>query len=518
MFTVLGQLFLVFALSVFVVATEHNSNHTMNWKDAVQFCGKIGMVLRKSKLSLYEISLGKYWTRIYQRESDLIYLYGCLNAHDVSKSENMTKSRCIEECMNKGSHLFVLQNNGCSCLSNPHPNLQQQCDLNSSPLVFGTIGTETNGKKEHCLQIDCQNKGKAEFVQCDEGANIICGNEEILGNFTWKSAADECNKRNGTRNFESNKVCDQGNNNTEKRNWFHFGTYTYIDEYIKFNAVSDVNLKRCQSCEENCQFDDCNEKRIAACEKTMESEKGTMTTDKKHMTTKEMRNQITKDMYQATNDMHDHTTIAATNIQDTQDKTTKIILKHITEVVWDTTTGVKPPHEAGIGDPGNVVVIYCVSILVPVLNLLILFLLYLRCRHQKKHALQKESDIPNNTQTETTGLKTELYELADNSKLDFSDPNHTVVKTTDASTYKEPDGNRGSIGRDTHVPVACTIEDVYNHLCEKPVDCSSGIENIYNHCNPGREDISEYGVTSYRQSNSAILNSNYDHVRPAVQT
>lgn len=63
---------------VLVEATQqqHYSNHTMNWSDAVQFCSERGMVLRKSKLGLAEKQIGKYWTRLYRRKSDLLYLYG----------------------------------------------------------------------------------------------------------------------------------------------------------------------------------------------------------------------------------------------------------------------------------------------------------------------------------------------------------------------------------------------------------------------------------------------------------
>lgn len=44
----------------------------------MNFCSKKGMVLKKSDLGLADdlVAIGKFWTRIYKKESDLIYLYG----------------------------------------------------------------------------------------------------------------------------------------------------------------------------------------------------------------------------------------------------------------------------------------------------------------------------------------------------------------------------------------------------------------------------------------------------------
>lgn len=109
-------------------------------------------------------------------------------------------------------------------------------------------------------------------------------------------------------------------------------------------------------------------------------------------------------------------------------------------------------------------------------------------------------------------METGFYELADNSKLDISVPNHTVIKTTDANAVKEDGGTDGSIGGETNPTMTYTKEDVYNHLWEKPAGSSLEKENIYNQCNSRREEISKYGVTGGPHSDSATVNSNYDHV------
>lgn len=84
---------------------------------------------------------------------------------------------------------------------------------------------------------------------------------------------------------------------------------------------SDVNQTRCQSCNDVCKFEDCNEKRIAACESNVESVSVTITIDRESRTTKDMPNQPTKDMlFQTTNLILDQPT-RYTKIK--LDKTTK---------------------------------------------------------------------------------------------------------------------------------------------------------------------------------------------------
>lgn len=540
-----GQLFLIFVLSVLVEATQQqpNSNHTMNWSDAVQFCSERGMVLRKTYLGLDESPFGEYWTRIYKKESDFVYLYGCLNALDVNISKHMARNQCIKECLHKKPNLFVMQEDGCSCVSDPVPELQPQCDLNQSPLVFGTIDSETFEKQGCCVLIDCHKNENPELVNCDEKANVFCRDKEISGNFTWKTAAKKCMEKGVSFNFELNKVCSTSNTTPKKKYWFGFGTFEYTDEFIKYNGVPDVNQTRCQSCEKDCKFEYCNMTRKAACESNMESISATITKDKKRVTSKERPNQPTKDMlFQTTNLMHDQTT-KYTKIKVKQDKSTKEMLKQtkcdatkdrqvkttkemlkqttedltndgenktieqLTKGASDTTIGDKSPRATDVKDPNEMVAVYCLSILVAILSLLVFFLLYLRCRNQKKQILENKSGIPNNTPTENMALTTAVYELADNSKLDIGDPNHT-----DAKTVKEPASINGSIGGETKLTVTWTNEDVYNHLWETPADSCPEKENIYNQCNLGREEIYKYGVSSGTHSYSATVNADNDHV------
>ncbi|XP_065921880.1 uncharacterized protein [Magallana gigas] len=526
---VLGQSFLIFVSSVFIEATHLNSNHTMHWSEAVQFCSKSGLVLKKSKLGLTDID--QFWTRLYRKESDFIYLHGCMNTHNVYKSEHMKIDQCIQECLNKRHHFFVMQNSSCFCLSDLQPKLQQQCNLTTSSFVFGAI--ETSKNRESCLIIDCHENKSVHLVNCDEGANVFCG-DKVSGNFTWKSAAEQCMKTKASlKHDHPNQICSEDDTNNKMRYWFGFGTLEYTEEFLKSNDESDVNQTLCQSCNDVCKFKDCNMTRIAACESNVESVSVTITIDRESGTTKDRPHQPTKDMlFQTTNLVHDQTT-KYTKIKldkttkeklthterdaakDGQVKTTKEMPKQITmeltkdgenktieqstKVASDTTTDVKEPYQ--------MVAVYCLSILVLILSLLVVYCLCQRCRNQKKQILENKSGISNNPPAENLALTTVIYELADNSKLDRGDQNHT-----EENTVKEPGNIIGSIGGLTKLTGRQTNEDVYNHLWEKAADSCPKKENMYDQCNLGGEDIYKYGVTSGPHASSATVNTNYDRV------
>ncbi|XP_052691150.1 uncharacterized protein LOC128169022 [Crassostrea angulata] len=316
---VLGQSFLIFVLSVFIEATHLYSNHTMHWSEAVQFCSKHGLVLKKSKLSLADKQIETFWTRLYKKESDFINLYGCINDSYVNTFEHIRMDQCIQECVNKRHELFVMQKSSCFCLSDLQPKFLQQCNLITSSLVFGAI--ETSKNRESCLIIDCHEHTTFHLVNCDEGANVFCG-DKVFGNFTWKSAAEKCMKtRASLKLYHPNQICSKDDTNNKMRYWFGFGTLEYTEEFLKNNGESDVNQTLCQSCKEDCKFEDCNMTRIAACESNVESVSVTITIDRESGTTKDRPNQPSKDtLFQTTNLMHDQTT-RYTKIK--QDKTTK---------------------------------------------------------------------------------------------------------------------------------------------------------------------------------------------------
>lgn len=121
--------------------------------------------------------------------------------------------------------------------------------------------------------------------------------------------------------------------------------------------------------------------------------------------------------------------------------------------------------------------------------------------------MENKSGISNNTPAENVALTTVFYELADNSKLDIGDQNHT-----EENTVKEPGNIIGSIGGLTKLTGRQTNEDVYNHLWEKAADSCPKKENMYDQCNLGGEDIYKYGVTSGPHASSATVNTNYDRV------
>uniref|UniRef100_A0A8W8MQ30 Uncharacterized protein n=1 Tax=Magallana gigas TaxID=29159 RepID=A0A8W8MQ30_MAGGI len=78
----------------------------MHWSEAVQFCSKHGLVLKKSKLGLADKQIETFWTRLYKKESDFINLYDesdvnqtlCQSCNDVCKFEdcNMTRIAACE--------------------------------------------------------------------------------------------------------------------------------------------------------------------------------------------------------------------------------------------------------------------------------------------------------------------------------------------------------------------------------------------------------------------------------------
>eukprot|EP00105_Crassostrea_gigas_P002021 XP_011414412.1 PREDICTED: uncharacterized protein LOC105318823 [Crassostrea gigas] len=315
---VLGQSFLMFVSSVFIEATHLYSNHTMHWSEAVQFCSKRGLVLKKSKLGVADKHFEQFWTRLYKKESDFIYLHGCMNTHNVYKSEHMKIDQCIQECLNKRHHLFVMQNSSCFCLSDPQPELQQQCNLITSSFVFGAIETFKN--RENCVLIDCHKNRTVHLVKCDENANVFCG-DKVFGNFTWKSAAENCIKTRASLTPDPNQICSKEDTTDKMRYWFGFGTLEYTDEFLQNNGESDVNQTLCQSCKDVCKFEDCNMMRIAACESNVESVSVTIKIDRESGTTKDRPNQPPKDtLFRTTNLMHDQLT-RYTKIK--LDKTTK---------------------------------------------------------------------------------------------------------------------------------------------------------------------------------------------------
>ena len=150
-----------------------------------------------------------------------------------------------------------------------------------------------------------------------------------------------------------NQICSKDDTNNKMRYWFGFGTLEYTEEFLKNNGKknvciktlsrkchrvrlvklisllmcillldeSDVNQTLCQSCKDVCTFEDCNMKRIAACESNVESVSVTITIDRESGTTKDRPNQPTKDtLFRTTNLIHDQPT-RYTKIK--QDKTTK---------------------------------------------------------------------------------------------------------------------------------------------------------------------------------------------------
>ncbi|XP_065921885.1 uncharacterized protein [Magallana gigas] len=303
---VLGQSFLIFVLSVFIEATHLYSDRTMHWSEAVQFCSKQGRVLKKSKLGLADQQIEKFWTRMYKKETNFLYLYGCMNDHYVNKSEHIKMDQSIQECLNKRHLLFIMQNSSRFCLSDPQPKLQQQCNLSTSSFVFGMIETFKN--QGSCVLIDCHNK-TVHLVKCDEDANVFCGDKAVSGNFTWKSAAEKCMETRASLKLEPNQICSKDNTTDKMRYWFGFGTLEYTEEFLENNGESDVNQTLCQSCKEDCKYEDCNTMRIAACESHVESVSVAITIDRESGTTKEWPHQPTNDtLFRTTNLMHDQTT------------------------------------------------------------------------------------------------------------------------------------------------------------------------------------------------------------------
>lgn len=203
------------------------------------------------------------------------------------------------------------------------------------------------------------------------------------------------------------------------------------------------------------------------------------TTKTKYLSTKELQNQTTKiSQYQ-------ETTAAKDTTKYTREITT---LNKLEQTAEDASYTITPRDEMSslekdVKNLNAMVAIYCLSVLVIVLSSLVLFLLYLRCSHQKRQNLKNMSGVPNNDQPENMAKNTGVYQLADNSKLE-------------------------AMEGDTKVPMTGTKEDVYNHLWEKPAEK----ENVYNKCTLERNETSVYDVTGGPKCISATVNANYDHV------
>lgn len=131
-----------------------------------------------------------------------------------------------------------------------------------------------------------------------------------------------------------------------------------------------VNKTQCIRCKIDCKASDCNTMKIEVCKSTDKSRHVKKTTKTKYLSTKELQNHTTQ--YQETMAAKDTTKytreiITLNKLEQTTEDASYTITRDETSLL-----------ETDVKNPNAMVAIYCLSVLVIVLSLLVLFLLYLR--------------------------------------------------------------------------------------------------------------------------------------------
>nr|XP_022313783.1 uncharacterized protein LOC111118555 isoform X2 [Crassostrea virginica] len=240
------------------------SNTTMSWQEAVEFCARNKQILRKERTGLHEVLSEKFWTRIYLK-GHFVYLIGCFQPSQIqtSTSTNMKEAECLR-CLNRHPFMFgrntSANNTWCSCVYGTLPDIPGRCDVSKHVFVFGA--NDIYPERKHCIQIKCNKSSPLlRSGKCHKQRNLFCNNEVLPGQFAWQNAVDRCKAVSEISNdFKFEDLCKANH----KGAWIGFYTTTSEEERIKYSE--SLEPKSCQSCDKDCTFENCSERRQAICE------------------------------------------------------------------------------------------------------------------------------------------------------------------------------------------------------------------------------------------------------------
>ncbi|XP_056018258.1 uncharacterized protein LOC125670291 isoform X3 [Ostrea edulis] len=186
----------------------------------------------------------------------------------------------------------------CACLSEPPafttkrlPDVTKKrfCDYKQSFYVYRTDdGDFYQSKSEHriskndedvCVQLLCDKHNTTRFsrVSCESMGHALCTNRVIKGNLTWEAAFKKCVEESTNTSAETLKadidlssnpwnVCTSNNISVNQAVWLGIRTIEYDAEYENEEESDIEEATRCQSCKNDCKFENCGEFRLAACE------------------------------------------------------------------------------------------------------------------------------------------------------------------------------------------------------------------------------------------------------------
>ncbi|XP_062580253.1 uncharacterized protein LOC134242197 isoform X2 [Saccostrea cucullata] len=499
-------------LSINEVSSEKMiSNYTMKWLDAQIFCRGHGMVSKTGKLSLVEkseLKVESYWSRQYTKRSDWIHFLGCYDQDTVLQHVitnltvlDITVVKCQLFCLTDPK-TFGIQGNSCLCFFSLDPEIQRlhihNCNSvdekfpagNNSIFIYRTT-VEESDQELLCVLIFCDKEEIFTMADCGSFGNALCTNKVLMGNYSWDEASQGCVQHSTYANYlkadidlhvnpASTNFCTNYNISFSGPLWLGIRSSTFELEYkddLK-NLTKDI---KCQSCGEECTLEDCSESRRAFCESASEGE----TISKVETTSRDNKALMTS--YQ--NIYLDTSTIALEessrmpndalysseshrntySLSYTQDVSTKVtqLGSSSTQATTKASSEITP-------------VVYSVPLALAVIIVVVCFL-YCRKKRQKRRNLDVVSTAESKQLPAHFVANTELYEIADNSKLCSLHSDSVTLDTVHIpKSHGDITGEKKGVYEKAKGIKVSESTDVYNHLWEKDITIEQK-ENIYDH-------------------------------------